>query len=91
MLAGGERRIGVSAHRRVSVVRGGARGTAYRRIGVLHGLGTAYRHIGVLACGGGGGRIGALACWGWAGGGGGDGVSAYRRLVGGKGIGVSAC
>ena len=77
--AGGERRMGVSAHRRVSVLRGGGD----RRIGVWACI---RGRIGVFGVGGWGGgvrkrRIGVSAYCSGRGGGGGRaiGVPAYRR------------
>ena len=81
---GWERRIGVSAHRRVSVRGGG--GGPYRRLGIWGGRVSAYRRIGVLACRERlrvGRRIGV-----WAKRGGGDrriGVSAFGPVYGGRG------
>ena len=54
VLAGGERRIGVSAHRRVSVVRGGGERrigvSAYKRA-IWAGNGVSvYRRMGTSAC-----------------------------------------
>ena len=86
----GERRIGVACRRIGVLACYGGEGngvSAYKRATWAGNGVSAYRRIGVLVCGGGEWRIGALACWGWAGGGG-DGVSASGQR-GGEGIGVS--